>query len=202
MRNRNWLLAGALALGLAAGTAGLAGATPLGEGAEPNNTIGQATPGGTAATTSLSGVMDASDADFFQFIIGAPISSFIVRPLTPLVGGNDLYDQFHLVIRDSTGAPIVSCNDCWFDQGSAEAFNLPAGTYFVSVVDGDHFEDGMGLNLGGYTVGVEIITSSSQPVPEAASLTLLGMGLAGLAWARRRRGCPSRRALPIPSGPL
>ncbi len=47
-----------------------------------------------------------------------------------------------------------------------------------------NFEDSFWESWHGFTVGV---LESNLPVPEPASLTLFGAGLAGLAWVRRRK---------------
>ena len=174
-----FLIALALAMSLAMSLGGAAQAFTLFE-TEPNDCACEATPGGTIATSD--------DA--------ATFGTTTLRPLTPGIGGDDAYRIFDLAIFDDSefGFPLALCEDCWFEQGEATAYDLPAGTYYVAIADytfgelplagpalAGQIEPGT-LGLGAYSVQV---SANSVTTPEPASMALLAAGIAALAWRRR-----------------
>ena len=190
-----FLIALALAMSLAMSLGGAAQAFTLFE-TEPNDCACEATPGGTIATSLLSGVLTDGDFDYYRFDFAEAVPVFTVRPLTPGIGGDDAYRIFDLAIfADSEfGFPLALCEDCWFEQGEATAYDLPAGTYYVAIADytfgelplagpalAGQIEPGT-LGLGAYSVQV---SANSVTTPEPASMALLAAGIAALAWRRR-----------------
>ena len=106
------------------------------------------------------------------------------------------------IVSNSAGAGFLTANDLWFGAGNGFSvgagvavglgevfFNVPsgaAGPYTVSFVAGqtslaDINSDS--IPIGNETSGT--ITTPSSPVPEPSTLTLFGLAIALLAWARK-----------------
>lgn len=181
------------ALALLMGISGSAQAFTLFE-IEPNDCFCEATPGGTAATTAISGFLSDGEEDYYRFDFAQDMAYFSVRPATPDIAFDDNYRPFDLglfaqVMTDEglVEFPVAICNDCWYYNDVIEAYDLPAGTYFVGVADfGASITNDLPpqegqLGLGAYTLSVNAV-----PVPEPASLALFGTALAGLVLRRRR----------------
>lgn len=94
---------------------------------------------------------------------------------------------------DPTWSPLGSSSNTCFDEGcgysgwiKSKYSILNAGNYILEFGVAN-WEDGSyqsGLAFDGITVGG---TPIENPIPEPGSLALLGLGLAGLAWRRRRQ---------------
>lgn len=181
-----------------------AGAVVLLEGPEPNDCPCEATPGGTILTTQISGFLSENDLDMYRFDFDQPLASFIVTPTSPSIAGDGGFNIIDLVLFDETGSEVDVCFDCYFGGGQVQAYDLPAGTYYVMLAD----DGGGGLagpslagpslagpgqarnnleppGLGEYTLSVAAVASTATPEP--GSLALLA-GATALFAARRSRG--------------
>ncbi len=184
-------------LGLMMGLSGGAQAFTLFE-TEPNDCFCEATPGGTAQTSFLSGVLAEADIDSYRFDFAQSVPYLSIRPDSPNIVGNSSYGFFDIELWQSVTTRqgeffdlLQVCDDCWFSASAIEAYDLPAGTYYIVVVDENSLiTPAAAVNntpelpppsrgLGAYTVAL------STTVPEPASLALLGSALLGLALRRR-----------------
>lgn len=194
-----WLPILALLMGLSGG----AQAFTLFE-IESNDCHCEATPGGTAQTTLLQGTLSdiifsrdeiyVDVEDYYRFEFSEPVPYFSARPASPNIAGDDSYREFDLglfqtvTIEGEEFPDLISlCRDCWFYAGAVEAYDLPAGTYYIGVADfgigpanTQEEPPSQSRGLGAYSVAI------STSVPEPASLALFGTALAGLALRRRR----------------
>lgn len=113
-----------------------------------------------------------------------------------------------LIRQNDDNDDINPGTQTWFDSGF-QLPNLAAGNYIFTVASFDNFAEGTTLNegfqfdqvipipietwsggKGNWSVwldGVDSATPPSSPVPEPTTLALLGAGLAGLGFKRRRR---------------
>jgi len=93
----------------------------------------------------------------------------------------DLYNGANLVASIGGSSVTAAANG---DQGVN-------GTYYVNVTSSDAFNR-IVARSGSYAFEFDNLaynTGTSQAVPEPGSLALLGMGLAGLGFTRRRQRC-------------
>ncbi len=151
---------------------------------ESNDTAGTADIAGGAEVTGISGESELGDIDFFKFTFTEAVRFQIGNLLPANLNNDDELDQTDIDLRQADGSSVIAnCDDCFFDNaGDGNTVIdelLSAGMYFVVVFeDGEEDED-----LGDYSFDVTITSA----VPEPGTLALLGLGLAGIGFARRGR---------------